>query len=112
MSSHLSPGLHFSPERNWMNDPNGLIFYKGKYHLFFQHNPSENVWGNMSWGHAVSEDLINWKELPVAIACDDSHAIFSGSAVVDYFNTTGFGTLENPAMKKLLISAQSLTVHP
>jgi len=98
MSSHLSPGLHFSPERNWMNDPNGLIFYKGRYHLFFQHNPFENVWGNMSWGHAVSEDLINWNELPVAIACDDSHAIFSGSAVVDYFNTTGFGTLENPAM--------------
>ena len=81
-----------------MNDPNGLIYYKGKYHLFFQHNPLENVWGNMSWGHAVSEDLISWKELPVAIACDDSDAIFSGSAVVDYFNTTGFGTLENPAM--------------
>ncbi|ASY28437.1 fructan beta-fructosidase [Candidatus Planktophila lacus] len=98
MSSHLSPGLHFSPERNWMNDPNGLIFYKGKYHLFFQHNPFENIWGNMSWGHAVSEDLIKWNELPVAIACDDSHAIFSGSAVVDYFNTSGFGTLENPAM--------------
>jgi len=98
MSSHLRPELHFSPERNWMNDPNGLIYYKGKYHLFFQHNPLENVWGNMSWGHAVSEDLINWKALPVAIACDDSHAIFSGSAVVDYFNTTGFGTLENPAM--------------
>jgi levanase/fructan beta-fructosidase len=98
MSSHLRPELHFSPERNWMNDPNGLIYYKGKYHLFFQHNPLENVWGNMSWGHAVSEDLINWKELPVAIAFDDSHAIFSGSAVVDYFNTTGFGTLENPAM--------------
>jgi fructan beta-fructosidase len=98
MSSHSGSGLHFSPERNWMNDPNGLIFYKGKYHLFFQHNPFENVWGNMSWGHAVSEDLINWNELPVAIACDDSHAIFSGSAVVDYFNTSGFGTLENPAM--------------
>jgi levanase/fructan beta-fructosidase len=98
MSSHLRPGLHFSPERNWMNDPNGLIYYKGKYHLFFQHNPFENAWGNMSWGHAVSEDLISWKELPVAIACDDSYAIFSGSAVVDYFNTTCFGTLENPAM--------------
>ncbi len=98
MSSHLRPELHFSPERNWMNDPNGLIYYKGKYHLFFQHNPLENVWGNMSWGHAASEDLINWKELPVAITCDDSYAIFSGSAVVDYFNTTGFGTLDNPAM--------------
>jgi fructan beta-fructosidase len=98
MSSHPRSALRFSPERNWMNDPNGLIYYKGKYHLFFQHNPFENVWGHMSWGHAVSEDLINWTELPVAIGDDDVHAIFSGSAVVDYFNTTGFGTLENPAM--------------
>lgn len=81
-----------------MNDPNGLIYYKGKYHLFFQYNPFGNLWGNMSWGHAVSEDLISWDELAVAITADDTHAIFSGSAVVDYFNTTGFGTLENPAM--------------
>ena len=98
MASHLRSALRFSPERNWINDPNGLIYYKGKYHLFFQHNPFENVWGHMSWGHAVSEDLISWTELPVAIGDDDVHAIFSGSAVVDYFNTTGFGTLENPAM--------------
>jgi len=81
-----------------MNDPNGLIFYKGKYHLFFQHNPLENVWGNMSWGHAVSEDLITWHEQAVAITGDETHAIFSGSAVVDYFNTTGFGSLEKPPM--------------
>jgi fructan beta-fructosidase len=81
-----------------MNDPNGLIYYKGKYHLFFQHNPFANIWGHMSWGHAVSEDLITWKELPVAISDDETHAIFSGSAVVDYFNTTGFGSLENPPM--------------
>lgn len=98
MSAHLRPQLHFAPERNWMNDPNGLIYYKGKYHLFFQHNPFENFWGHMSWGHAVSDDLITWKELPVAIGDDEVHAIFSGSAVVDYFNTTGFGTLENPPM--------------
>ena len=81
-----------------MNDPNGLIYFKGKYHLFFQHNPFENIWGHMSWGHAVSEDLITWEELPVAIPDDEVHAIFSGSAVVDYFNTTGFGSLENPPM--------------
>jgi levanase/fructan beta-fructosidase len=81
-----------------MNDPNGLIHYKGKYHLFFQHNPFENIWGHMSWGHAVSEDLITWKEQEVAISDDETHAIFSGSTVVDYFNTTGFGSLENPAM--------------
>jgi len=98
MPSHLRPLLHFTPERNWINDPNGLIYYKGKYHLFFQHNPIENVWGNMSWGHAVSEDLITWNEQAVAISGDKTHAIFSGSAVVDYFNTTGFGSLENPPM--------------
>lgn len=87
-----------------MNDPNGLIYYKGNYHLFFQHNPFENQWGNMSWGHAISEDLITWKELPVAIGDDDNYAIFSGSAVVDYFNTTGFGSLENPPMVAIYTS--------
>jgi sucrose-6-phosphate hydrolase SacC (GH32 family) len=81
-----------------MNDPNGLIFYRGKYHLFFQYNPEDNQWGNMSWGHATSTDLINWQELPLAISHTPTHAIFSGSAVVDYFNTTGFGSLENSAI--------------
>ena len=98
MPSRSRPSLHFAPERNWINDPNGLIYYKGKYHLFFQHNPFANVWGHMSWGHAVSEDLITWKEQEVAISADETHAIFSGSAIVDYFNTTGFGSLENPPM--------------
>lgn len=87
-----------------MNDPNGLIYYKGNYHLFFQHNPLENQWGHMSWGHATSEDLITWKELPVAISDDDDYAIFSGSAVVDYLNTTGFGSLENPPMVAIYTS--------
>jgi len=81
-----------------MNDPNGLIFYRGKYHLFFQYNPEDNQWGNMSWGHATSTDLLNWEELPLAISHTPTHAIFSGSAVVDYFNTTGFGSLEKPVM--------------
>ena len=80
------PKKHFTPENNWINDPNGLIFHDGQYHLFFQHNPFENKWGHMSWGHAVSTDLINWKELPVAIPEQSDHAIFSGSAVFDDTN--------------------------
>ena len=98
MSLAPRPHFHFAPARNWMNDPNGLIYYKKKYHLFFQYNPKGDQWGNMSWGHATSTDLDTWQELPVAISYTPSHGIFSGSAVVDYFNTTGFGTLENPAM--------------
>jgi sucrose-6-phosphate hydrolase SacC (GH32 family) len=92
------PQFHFTPVRNWMNDPNGLLYYKGEYHLFFQHNPKENIWGNMSWGHAVSSDLYSWQELPVPIPCTDDVGIFSGSAVIDYENTSGFGSKENPAM--------------
>ncbi|MFM1910415.1 MAG: hypothetical protein RLZZ545_1113 [Actinomycetota bacterium] len=90
-----------------MNDPNGLLFYKGKYHLFFQHNPEANVWGNMSWGHAVSSDLYNWQERPVAIACTPTSGIFSGSAVVDFNNTSGFGTTENPPIVAIYTEHQN-----
>lgn len=106
MSLALRPHFHFAPARNWINDPNGLIFYRGKYHLFFQYNPEDNQWGNMSWGHATSTDLVNWQEHPVAISYTPTHAIFSGSAVVDYFNTTGFGSVENPAMVALFTAHQ------
>jgi levanase/fructan beta-fructosidase len=83
---HQRPKKHFTPENNWINDPNGLIYHGGKYHLFFQHNPFENKWGHMSWGHATSTDLINWTELNVAIPEQSDHAIFSGSAVFDERN--------------------------
>ncbi len=83
------PQVHFSPQKNWTNDPNGLIFYRGEYHLFFQHNPFGDQWGHMSWGHAVSPDLLHWRELPVAIPEADGVAIFTGSVVVDRGNTSG-----------------------
>ena len=91
MNELYRPQVHFTPSRNWMNDPNGMVFLDGVYHLFFQYNPQGNSWGNMSWGHATSEDMIHWTEQPVALTKDNLGAIFSGSCVIDKDNTAGFG---------------------
>jgi len=99
------PGIHFSPEKNWMNDPNGMVYYKGVYHLYFQHNPKGNVWGNMSWGHATSKDLVHWEQQPLAIAGDAEEDVFSGSVVVDAKNTSGLGTAKNPPLIAVYTSA-------
>ena len=84
------PAIHFSPQKNWTNDPNGLIYINGYYHLFFQHNPKGNEWGNMSWGHAKSKDLLHWEELPVAIPHGKEY-IFSGCVVLDKDHVSGLG---------------------
>lgn len=92
------PQFHFSPEKMWMNDPNGMVFYEDEYHLFYQYYPDSTVWGPMHWGHAVSKDLIHWEHLPIALYPDSLGYIFSGSAVVDWNNTSGLGTEENPPL--------------
>ncbi|HXJ96932.1 MAG TPA: glycoside hydrolase family 32 protein [Terriglobia bacterium] len=83
------PQFHFTPARNWTNDPNGPVYYKGEYHLFYQYNPFGDEWGHMSWGHAVSRDLLHWQHLPVAIPEENGVMIFSGSTVVDLNNSSG-----------------------
>jgi len=82
--------FHFSPEKGWMNDPNGLVYYDSTYHLFYQYYPDSNVWGPMHWGHATSNDLVHWKNLPIALYPDSLGYIFSGSAVIDEHNSSGF----------------------
>ena len=92
------PQFHFTPGKNWMNDPNGMVFYEGEWHLFYQYNPHGNTWGHMSWGHAVSRDLVRWEHLPLALAEENDVMIFSGSAVVDWKNSSGFGKDGQPPL--------------
>ena len=97
--NRFEPGSHFTPAKNWMNDPCGLVSYRGKHHNFYQYNPFGNVWDfTISWGHAVSKDMVHWEELPVAIPATDTLSIFTGSAVVDDKNGRGFGTRGNPPL--------------
>src|SRR5215217_4747048 len=91
-SEQHRPQFHFSPKIGWMNDPNGLVYYDKTYHLFYQYYPDSTVWGPMHWGHATSTDMVHWKHQPITLYPDSLGYIFSGSAVADINNTSGFGT--------------------
>ena len=99
------PQYHFTPPKNFMNDPNGTVFYKGEYHLFYQYNPEGNVWGHMSWGHAISADMVHWQNLPVALHEEPGqYMVYSGSAVVDSNNTSGLCRNPDPQDHSCLIA--------
>ena len=89
---NFRPKIHFTPQKNWNNDPNGLLYLDGTWHLYYQHYPENAFWGPMHWGHAVSKDLLHWEHLPIALYPDEIGCIYSGSLVADKNNTTGFGT--------------------
>src|SRR5680860_141944 len=92
------PQFHFSPETMWMNDPNGMVYNNGVYHLFYQYHPDSTIWGPMHWGHATSKDLLHWQHKPIALYPDEKGFIFSGSGVLDKQNSSGFGTDDNPPL--------------
>ena len=113
LPANYRPAYHYAPAKNWVNDPNGLVYLDGEYHLFYQYNPFGDIWGHMSWGHAVSKDLKTWKELPIALkeytnADSTETMIFSGSVVVDSLNTSGFFA---PGFKKGMVAIYTSHVH-
>jgi len=96
---HYRPRFHFTADRDWINDPNGLVYVNGVYHLFFQHNAKAKV-----WGHAISKDLLHWEQLPDAITMKDGHQVYSGSCVIDHRNTSGFQTGKKPPVVAIFTS--------
>ncbi|KAB8226988.1 glycoside hydrolase family 32 protein [Aspergillus alliaceus] len=96
VADDFRPAFHFAPDKNWMNEPNGLIKIGSTWHLFYQHNPTANVWGNINWGHATSSDLLHWAYLPVAIENENGIEAFTGTSYYDANNTSGLGTSDNP----------------
>lgn len=103
--------MHFAPAENWMNDPNGLVFHQGKYHLFYQYNPEGVGHGNMSWGHASSHDLATWEHHPVALTFNDEFEFYSGSVVVDADAVSGYGTAARPALVALFTAHERGVRH-
>ncbi|HVO71816.1 MAG TPA: glycoside hydrolase family 32 protein, partial [Aggregatilineaceae bacterium] len=109
------PQFHFSPARNWMNDPNGLVYYAGEYHLYFQCNPDDLNWDwrKLHWGHAISTDLLHWREIPLALYPDTTGATLSGSVVVDVENTAGFKTgINDPLIAIFTSGSEGNSQHP